>query len=191
MKTVNISLVGVGGQGALLASNIMCEAAVLAGKDVKKNEVHGMAQRGGSVVSQVRIGDKVFSPLVPDGATNILVAFEKLEALRYSHLLAKDGVCYVNNQSIVPVTVASGQQKWPDDIDAEIAKIPNVRVINALEVAKELGNVKIVNVIMIGVIAANTSIEKSIWLEAVKKLVKPKFLELNLEAFERGYLLAN
>ena len=189
-KVTNISLVGVGGQGTLLASNIICEAAMQAGLDVKKNEVHGMAQRGGSVVSQVRIGEKVFSPLVPDGATDILISFEKLEALRYAHFLAPGGVCYVNNQEIVPITVATGQAKWPEDIDGELAKIPNVKVINALDEAKKLGNTKAVNIVMLGTIAANTDIDKEIWIEAIKKLVKPKFLELNLKAFEIGYASA-
>lgn len=187
MKTINISLVGVGGQGAVLASNIICEAAIMSGLDVKKNEVHGMAQRGGSIVSQVRIGDKINSPLVPDGATDILISFEKCEALRYAHYLAPDGVCYVNNQEIIPITVATGASEWPEDIDAELAKIPNLKVINALEAAEKLGNIKAVNIIMLGTVAANTPIEKEIWLEAVRKLVKPKFLELNLKAFEIGY----
>ena len=192
MKTINISLVGVGGQGTLLASNIICEAAMLSGLDVKKNEVHGMAQRGGSVVSQVRIGDKVNSPLVPDGATDILISFEKLEALRYAHYLAPDGVCYVNNQEIVPITVATGQAKWPENIDEDLKKIPNVKVINALEEAEKLGNMKAANVIMLGTIAANTKeIKKETWIQAVKNLVKPQFLDLNPKAFEKGFNLAN
>lgn len=192
MKTINISLVGVGGQGAVLASNIICEAAMLSGLDVKKNEVHGMAQRGGSVVSQVRIGDKVHSPLVPDGATDILVSFEKCEALRYAHYLAPDGVCYVNNQEIVPITVATGAAQWPKDIDGDLAKLKNVKVVDALAEAEKLGNIKAVNVIMLGTIAASTKeIKKETWIEAVKKLVKPKFLDLNLKAFEIGYNMAN
>ena len=191
MKTINISLVGVGGQGAVLASNIICEAAMMSGLDVKKNEVHGMAQRGGSVVSQVRIGDKVHSPLVPDGATDILVSFEKCEALRYAHYLAPEGVCYVNNQEIIPITVATGQAEWPKDIDGELAKLKNVKVVNALQEAEKLGNIKTVNVIMLGTIAASTKeIKKETWIEAVKKLVKPKFLELNLKAFEIGWAMA-
>ena len=186
-NTINISLVGVGGQGTILASEIICMASLLAGKDVKKNEVHGMAQRGGSVVSQVRISDKVYSPLVPEGETDILIAFEKLEALRYSHLLTDTGVCYVNEQEIKPVTVSSGQQEWPESIDEKIHNaIKNVKFIPALSIAKEIGNVKVLNVIMIGALSINTFISEDIWIEAIKTLVKPKFVDINIEAFKKG-----
>ena len=123
MSSVNISLVGVGGQGTLLASEIICKAALLAGRDVKKNEVHGMAQRGGSVMSQVRIADKVYSPLVPWGETDVLISFEKVEALRYAHLVSDEGICYVNDQEIRPITVSTGQQAWPENIDDRIEVI--------------------------------------------------------------------
>lgn len=187
----NISLVGVGGQGTLLASEVLCKAALLMGKDVKKNEVHGMAQRGGSVMSQVRIADKVFSPLVPEGQTDILIAFEKLEALRYSHILAEDGICYVNDQEIKPVTVSSGQQEWPADINNAIkAAIKNVKIIPALDMAKQMGNVKVMNTIMIGAISVKTSIPEEIWIEALKALVKPKFIEINIAAFKAGRNIA-
>ena len=187
MSSVNISLVGVGGQGTLLASEIICKAALLAGRDVKKNEVHGMAQRGGSVMSQVRIADKVFSPLVPRGETDVLISFEKVEALRYAHLVSDTGICYVNDQEIRPITVSTGQQAWPENIDDRIHKaFGRVKIIPALKLAEELGNVKVANLIMLGALSVNTDISEEIWLEAIKALVKPKFLEINLQAFAKG-----
>ena len=187
MKSVNISLVGVGGQGTLLASEILCRTALLAGMDVKKNEVHGMAQRGGSVMSQVRIADKVFSPLVPTGGTDVLISFEKVEALRYAHLVSKDGICYVNDQEIRPITVSTGQQEWPVNIDERIKGAFNrVKIIPALKMAEELGNVKVANLIMLGALSVNTDIPEHIWLEAIKALVKPRFVDINLKAFAMG-----
>ncbi|MBR4748260.1 MAG: indolepyruvate oxidoreductase subunit beta [Abditibacteriota bacterium] len=187
MKSVNISLVGVGGQGTLLASEILCRTALLAGMDVKKNEVHGMAQRGGSVMSQVRIADKVYSPLVPTGGTDVLISFEKVEALRYAHLVSEDGICYVNDQEIRPITVSTGQQEWPEAIDEKInSAFGRVKIIPALKLAGELGNVKVANLIMLGALSVNTDIPEEIWLEAIKALVKPKFVEINLKAFALG-----
>ena len=186
-KIINISLVGVGGQGTLLASEILCMTALLSGKDVKKNEVHGMAQRGGSVISQVRIGDKVNSPLIALGETDYLIAFEKLEALRYAHYLAPSGIAMVNDQEIRPVTVSSGQAVWPEDIDGKLkASYKNLKLLPALDIAKELGNVRVVNVVMIGALSANTDISEEIWQESIKRLVKPNFQKLNLKAFEAG-----
>ncbi len=186
-QIVNISLVGVGGQGTLLASEILCQVALLSGKDVKKSEVHGMAQRGGSVVSEVRIGPKVYSPLIPLGQTDFLVAFEKVEALRYAHLLMPNGVALVNDQEIRPVTVSSGQQKWPEDLDGALAKtFANLEVIPALETAKNLGNVRTANVVMIGALSKHTDIPVEIWRAAIEALVPRKALEVNLKAFEAG-----
>jgi len=186
-KTLNISLVGVGGQGTLLASEILCNVALLAGKDVKKSEVHGMAQRGGSVVSQVRIGDKVYSPLIGIGETDILVSFEKLEALRFAHFLASDGLAMVNDQEIRPVTVSSGQADWPSDLDGMLrSTFPKLELIPALEIALGLGNVRAVNVVMIGALSNHLHIDGTIWREAITNLVKPQFLDLNLRAFDAG-----
>lgn len=186
-KTLNISLVGVGGQGTLLASEILCQVALLSGKDVKKSEVHGMAQRGGSVVSQVRIGEKVNSPLIALGETNFLISFEKLEALRHAHYLAPDGVAMVNDQEIRPVTVSSGQSEWPTDLEGMLkSTFPKLEIIPALGMARELGNVRAMNVIMIGALANHLDIDESIWQEAIKTLVKPQFVELNLKAFAAG-----
>jgi indolepyruvate ferredoxin oxidoreductase, beta subunit len=184
---LNISLVGVGGQGTLLASEILCRVALLSGKDVKKSEVHGMAQRGGSVVSQVRIGEKVYSPLIALGETDALVAFEKLEALRYAHYVAPDGVALVNDQEIRPVTVSSGQATWPEDLDGKLKEaFPKLELIPALEIARKLGSVRVVNVVMIGALSKHLDIDESIWRQAITELVKPQYLEFNLKAFEAG-----
>lgn len=186
-KTLNISLVGVGGQGTLLASEILCKVALLSGRDVKKNEVHGMAQRGGSVVSQVRVGDKINSPLIALGETNVLISFEKVEALRHAHFLAPDGVAMVNDQEIRPVTVSSGQSEWPSDVNGMLkSTFPKLELIPALKMAGELGNVRTVNMIMIGALSNHLDIDEAIWHQAIKELVKPQFVELNLKAFEIG-----
>ncbi|OFX13760.1 MAG: hypothetical protein A2Z18_05025 [Armatimonadetes bacterium RBG_16_58_9] len=185
--TLNISLVGVGGQGTLLASEILCRAALLAGKDVKKSEVHGMAQRGGSVVSQVRIGEKVLSPLIALGKTDILVAFEKVEALRFAHFLSPDGVALVNDQEIRPVTVSSGQATWPEDIDGKLASaFPRLELVPALEIASGLGNVRAVNLVMIAALSNHLPFAEDIWRQSIGECVKPQFVELNLKAFEAG-----
>lgn len=184
---INISLVGVGGQGTLLASEIICQAALLAGKDVKKSEVHGMAQRGGSVISQLRIGDKIYSPLIGVGESDILVSFEKVEALRFAHFLAPDGVAMVNDQEIRPVTVSSGLAQWPEDLDGKLkSTFPKLELLPALEIARGLGNMKAINVVMIGALSNHLSFGDEIWREAIKALVKPQFQELNLKAYQAG-----
>ena len=184
---INISLVGVGGQGTLLASEILCKAALLAGKDVKKSEVHGMAQRGGSVVSQVRIGDKVYSPLIGVGETDVLISFEKVEALRFAHFVSPDGIAMVNAQEIRPVSVSSGLSKWPEDIDIQLkSTFPKLELIPALDIARGLGNMRIVNVVMIGALSNHLGIDDEVWRESITSLVKPKFLELNLKAYDTG-----
>jgi len=184
---LNISLVGVGGQGILLASEILCQVALLSGKDVKKSEVHGMAQRGGSVVSQVRIGEKVYSPLISEGQTDLLVSFEKLEALRYAHFVSAGGVALVNDQEIRPVTVSSGQAQWPEDIDERLrTAFPRLVLVPALQLARELGNIRVVNAVMIGALSNHLDVERSVWLEAITSLAPKKALEINLNAFEAG-----
>ena len=136
MKTVNVSLVGVGGQGIILTADLLAKAAALAGLDVKKSEIHGMAQRGGSVSSQVRFGDGVASPIIQEGKTDILVSFDKLEAVRSAHLLAPGGVAVVNDMYLVPVTVSSGQQPDVADLDAKVrAAIPNLKFVDAMKIA--------------------------------------------------------
>jgi indolepyruvate ferredoxin oxidoreductase beta subunit len=186
-KTINIALVGVGGQGTLLASEVISRAAMLAGYDVKKSEVHGMAQRGGSVVSQVRIGETVFSPLIPEGETNYLVSFEMLESLRYADLLAPDGVALINSQIIVPVTVSSGQQPWIDDIEERIeTAYPKRNMIDALQMARELGNTKAVNMVLTGALSRLLDIDVAAWQQAINEKVPARHRELNLKAFAAG-----
>lgn len=187
MKTANIALVGVGGQGTLLASEVISRAAMLAGYDVKKSEVHGMAQRGGSVVSQVRIGEKVNSPLIPEGETDFLISFELMESLRYADTIAESGMALINNQIITPVTVSSGQQPWVDDLMERIDRgFPNRKVIDALDMARELGNIRTVNMIMTGALSCLMDIDQAIWEQAVAELVPAKHKEINLKAFALG-----
>jgi len=190
MPTVNIALVGVGGQGILLASDVLSRAALLAGRDVKKSEVHGMAQRGGSVVSQVRFGDHIYSPLIPDGETNVLVSFEFLESLRYADTLAPGGLALINDQIITPITVSSGQQPWPEDLEARLEKaFPNRRVIDALTLARDVGNLRTVNMVMAGALSCHLDLLEPTWLQAIQEVVPARHREVNLRAFAAGRAL--
>jgi len=186
-RTTNIALTGVGGQGILLASEVVSRAAMLSGRDVKKSEVHGMAQRGGSVVSQVRMGKKVYSPLIPDGETDFLVSFEMLEALRYADTLAPDGVALINHQIITPVTVSSGQQPWVEDLMERIERaFPKRQIITAFATAQELGNSRVVNMVMTGALSRLLDIDENVWRQAVTDLVPARYRDVNLQAFETG-----
>lgn len=186
-KTTNIAVVGVGGQGTLLASEVISRAAMLAGYDVKKSEIHGMAQRGGSVISQVRFGEKVYSPIIPQGDTDFILSFEKLESLRYADSISPDGVALINDQIITPVTVSSGQQPWIDDMDKRIEKaFPNRRIIPALEIAERLGNVRTVNMVMTGVLSTLLDIDYDVWKQATSELVPPRYKDLNMKALDVG-----
>ncbi len=188
MLTQNILLVGVGGQGAILAGKILAEVAMAEGHDVKMSEVHGMAQRGGSVVTHVRMGEKVHSPLVEPGEADFIVAFEKLEALRWAHYLREGGTLVVNDQRIDPMTVITGQTPYPPEVLETLqAGAQAVVVIDALQLAREVGSIKSVNVVLLGALAHKMQIEKSHWLEAIRRTVPPKSLPLNLSAFEAGF----
>jgi indolepyruvate ferredoxin oxidoreductase beta subunit len=185
--TANIALVGVGGQGILLASEVISRAAMLSGHDVKKSEVHGMAQRGGSVVSQVRIGERVYSPLIPDGETDFLVSFEMIESLRYADTLSPDGVALINHQVITPITVAGGQQPQVNDLDARISRaFPICRIITAFAVAQELGNIRVVNMVMAGALSLLLDIDEVTWKQAIADLVPARYRDVNLQAFDSG-----
>lgn len=187
-NNMNILLVGVGGQGTILASKVLAEVAQMEGYDVKMTEIHGMAQRGGSVVTQVRMGGKVFSPLIEPGQADYIVAFEQLEALRYQHFLTEDGTVVVNSQKINPMTVITGVAQYPTDVLSKVqASAKNVRVLDALALAKELGNIRAVNVVLLGALARGMNIAKENWLAALEKTVPARFLELNRKAFEAGY----
>lgn len=184
----NILVVGVGGQGTLLTGRIIGNYAMSKGLDVKMSEVHGMAQRGGSVVMQVKYGEKVYSPLIEEGEADIIFAFEKLEALRYSHYLKKDGVIIANTQRIDPMPVVMGIDQYPEDIESQIKEIcSKACLIDALSIAKEIGNVKVVNMIMIGAYAAYIEDTIEEW-ESIVELTVPKHtIKMNKEALRRGY----
>jgi indolepyruvate ferredoxin oxidoreductase beta subunit len=183
----NVSLVGVGGQGILLTSEILSRAAARAGLDVKKSEIHGMAQRGGSVISQVRFGNRVFSPIIPDGASHVLVSFEKMEALRWRHLLAPDGTALVNDLEIIPVTVSSGQQPAVLEQEAKLrATYPRLRLLDAQAIAKEAGNPRAANMAIAGAMSALLAFDVSCWHAAMKERIPEKLLAVNVKAFDLG-----
>ena len=186
-NTKNIMIVGVGGQGTLLTSRILGGITVAAGYDVKLSEVHGMAQRGGSVVTFVRYGEKVAEPIVEEGQADVLIAFEMLEALRYAHFLKKDGVIIVNDWRIDPITVVTGAASYPDSIIEDLAKQYKVYSINAMEEAEKLGNVKAFNVIVLGLAAKHMDFAEETWLSVIEKTVPPKTIEINKKAFLKGY----
>jgi len=186
-ETKSIVLVGVGGQGILLASEILAQAAMLEGYEVKTNEVHGMAQRGGSVVAQVRYGPVVYSPLVARGAAQVLGALEQIEALRFAEFLRPDGLAVVNAQAIVPVSVSSGAARYPADVESRLqAAFPRLAYIQAAEAAADLGNVQATNIVVLGAVSKGLDLPEKAWLEAIAASVKEKFLELNKKAFEKG-----
>ncbi|QDU32085.1 indolepyruvate oxidoreductase subunit beta [Poriferisphaera corsica] len=186
-KVTSVVLLGVGGQGILLASEIMARAAMHAGFDVKTNEVHGMAQRGGSVIAQVRYGQKVYSPLIAERTADVLASFEKVEAVRGAHYVKSGGLAVIANTQIIPTTVSSGLCDYPADIDDRLKNaFSNLSLIDAQQKAVELGNVKAANVVLMGGLSVGLDLPLDVWHEGVKTSVKPKFLELNLKAFDEG-----
>lgn len=186
---MNIMIVGVGGQGTLLASRILGNTVISEGYDVKVSEVHGMSQRGGSVVTYVKYGEKVYSPIIDKGEADIILAFEMLEAYRAMPYLKKGGKMIVNNQKIDPMPVITGAMQYPDEILEKMSKKIDVISVDALKLALEAGNMKAVNVVLIGLIAKNTDIAYETWIETIKTTVPEKFLDANLKAFELGYNL--
>ena len=189
METKNIMIVGVGGQGTLLTSRILGGIIKAGGFDVKLSEVHGMAQRGGSVVTFVRYGDKVYEPIVEEGQADVLIAFEKLEAMRYAHFLKKDGVMIVNDQRMDPMTVVTGVAEYPENILENLKKDHKVYTVNATEEAKKLGNSRVFNLIVLGIAAQHMDFTKEQWYEVIEKTVPQKTVELNKKAFDVGYTL--
>ncbi len=189
MNDLNLLLAGVGGQGTLLASNILAEVGLRAGYDVKKSEVHGMAQRGGSVSSHVRWGQRVLSPLVGVGGVDILVAFEQLEALRYIEMLCPHGLVLLNDHVIVPVTVTSGHERYPSH--AEIVETlrqvtSQVSIIPGVAIAEQLGNPRVNNVVMLGALSAWTNVDVGLWEQVIRDRVPARHQHLNTEAFIQG-----
>ena len=190
-RTTSIVMVGVGGQGILLATQIAARAALIRGFDVKTNEVHGMAQRGGSVVAQIRFGEKVFSPLVPEGTANVLASLERIEALRFAGFLAPDGIAVVSSQAIIPVTVSSGQASYPSDAEERLRKtFRRLAYIDAVGAAERLCDTRVANVILLGAMSASLDLPVECWQEAIAQCVKPKFKDMNISAFEEGKRLA-
>ena len=191
MKTINVSLVGVGGQGILLTANMLARTATIAGMDVKKSEIHGMAQRGGSVISSVRFGTEVFSPIIPEGQSDVLVAFDRLEAVRTAHELAEGGKAVVANVDLVPVTVSSGIQPPVADLAGRLAAaLPTAVVVDAMTIAREqVGNERTMNMVLAGALSKVLPIDESYWLEAMKLMLtgaKAKLLPANEKAFALG-----
>lgn len=185
--TKKIMIVGVGGQGTLLASRILGNTVINEGYDVKLSEVHGMSQRGGSVVTYVKYGDKVYSPIIGKGEADIILAFELLEAYRALPYLKKGGKIIVNTQQINPMPVITGAADYPEKLQEKIAEQANLIAVDALSLAKEAGNIKAVNVVLIGMLAKSSEIEKESWIQTLKTTVPAKFLDVNLVAFEKGY----
>ena len=188
MNTTSLMIVGVGGQGTLLASKLLGKLLMAEGYDVKVSEVHGMSQRGGSVVTYVKYGDKVYSPVITDGEADYIVSFEKIEAARYVSCLKKGGKIIVNTQEIDPMPVIIGNAEYPSDVlDGIVSSGVSVDAFDALSLAEEAGSSKAVNIALMGRLAKYLGIEKEKWVEAISNTVPEKFKELNLKAFELGY----
>lgn len=187
-ETKNILLVGVGGQGTILTSKIISNGFINAGYEVKMAEIHGMSQRGGSVTTQIRYGEKVYSPVIEKGTADLIVAFEKSEALRWLEYLREDGILIVNDYTIEPFTVSLGISGYPEDvIDEYKKKIKNIHIFNAFDVAEKIGNSKAMNIVLLGSLVKALSIDEIDWKKMIAQTVPPKFVKLNQEAFEAGY----
>lgn len=188
MASKNIMIVGVGGQGSLLASKLLGRLLVDEGYDVKVSEVHGMSQRGGSVVTYVKFGDKVYSPVIEEGEADFIVSFEKIEAARYIKDLKKDGTVIVNTQQIDPMPVIIGSETYPEGILDEMTnKGVHVDAIDALSLASQAGSAKACNIVLMGRLAKYFDIPYEKWEAAIEKCVKPNFIEINKKAFSLGY----
>ncbi len=183
----SILLVGVGGEGVIRASDILSAAMLKAGYDVKKSEVHGMAQRGGCVSSHVRFGEKVFSPLAKKGDVDILVSFEKMETLRYLDYLKPDGTVIINNNEVFPPSVNLGEEQYPEDaLDVVTSIFSNVKVVSASEMAMEAGNVRMANTIVLGLLSTYLDVAASIWEEVLRDSFPERIIAGNLAAFQLG-----
>lgn len=187
MKTKNIMIVGVGGQGTLLASKLLGKILMKKGYDVKVSEVHGMSQRGGSVVTYVRYGDKVYSPIIDKGEADIILSFELLEAARWMEYLRNNGTIITNTQQTNPMPVITGMAEYPSDLDKKIkATGLNIASFDALKLAQEAGSSKAVNLVLLGKLSHYFDFTEEDWMDAIKESVPPKFLEINIKAFNLG-----
>jgi len=190
-KGKNVLLVGVGGQGTILASKVLSEGLLSFGYDVKMSEIHGMAQRGGSVSTHVRYGDRVFSPVISKGEADILVAFEKMEALRWLPYIARDGMLIVNNQEIYPMPVILGQAKYPSQLEKTLSEaVPLCVVIEAAKEAEEIGNSRVMNMVLLGAVVKKLGLDEMSWEKTLKSCVPPAAFRVNVLAFEKGMDLA-
>ncbi len=188
METKGIVICGVGGQGSLLASKLLGKVLVNEGYDIKVSEVHGMSQRGGSVITYVRYGDKVYSPVVQTGEAEFVISFERIEAARYAHLLKKGGIIITNTQRIDPMPVIIGAAEYPENILDELtAKGVQIEAMDALALAEQAGSSKAVNIVLMGQLAKHFHIDYDKWITAIEQTVKPQFVEMNKKAFELGY----
>ncbi|WP_422487298.1 indolepyruvate oxidoreductase subunit beta [Gudongella sp. DL1XJH-153] len=188
--TKSLLLVGVGGQGTILVSKILSEGLLEEGYDVKMAEIHGMSQRGGSVTTQIRFGEKVYSPTVNKGDADVLVSFEKVEALRYIPQLKKDGILIINEEEIWPLPVLAGLEDYPEGVMEEIKeKLANVVSVDARRIAEELGEPRSANIVMLGLMVKALGIDKIDWVSKIKKFLPERFHEANIKAFERGLAL--
>ncbi len=188
METKNIMIVGVGGQGTLLASRVLGHVLLAEGYDVKISEVHGMSQRGGSVVTYVRYGETVYSPIIDPGQVDLLLAFEQLEAYRWLPYLKADGRMVVNTQKLSPMPVITGSQKYPEGLPEKLKEAcGGVILMDALSLAREAGNTKTANVVLLGRLAREMEISEEAWMTALREIVAPKFIQVNEKAFALGY----
>lgn len=185
-KTKNILLVGVGGQGTILASKVLSSGLVESGYDVKMSEIHGMAQRGGSVSTQVRYGDQVSSPIIGRGEADILVSFEKMEALRWLEYLKPEGRVVVNDYEIASAPILMGKTDYPQGVIDTIESKADTSVINGAEIAKELGNMRVMNVVLFGALVKAMDLEDIDWEKAIKDNIHERFVDINIKAFQRG-----
>ena len=181
-----MKFVGVGGQGTILATTLMSAALVDAGYDVKMSEIHGMSQRNGSVSTEIRYGEKVYSPVISKGDVDVLISFEQMEAARSVDYLKKDGILLINNHKINSMVTLNGKIKYPENIIEELSKKVTTHLVNATDLAFELGNRKVMNVIMLGALVKAMNLQDLDFNKAIKEYVKPQFIELNLKAFEIG-----
>jgi indolepyruvate ferredoxin oxidoreductase beta subunit len=185
--TMNILIVGVGGQGVLLASQILSEVALQAGYDVKKSEVHGMSQRGGVVSSHIRIGRKVYSPLIPSGRADVILAFERAEALRWIHELRPDGSLIVNDQQLIPPIAVDKKYVYPENaLEILSGRLKSLRVVDAAWISEQLGNVRLANTVLLGALSRTLDINTEVWREVISRRVPKGTAEANLLAFEAG-----
>ena len=186
-KVTNILMVGVGGQGVILASEIVAEVMMRAGFDVKKSEVHGMAQRGGMVNSHIRFGPKVYSPVIKKGEADILFSFEQLETLRFIEYLVDDPVILIAGQKILPPSVTAGNEVYPSDIPGRLSeRYPRVELVDSIGIAGKAGNIKTSNVVLLGALSKHFNLHMRLWEETISLFVPPEFLDVNLKAFSMG-----